>query len=141
MSPQPNPNINESLLTFPSPMICSKTTMIMISLGQMKQSNCRSSCPEVFCKKCVFRNFEKFTGKHLYQRLFFNKVAGLACNFMKKESLAQVAASIIDVEVSGMTKYSTYTWHLIQALESASPASCKTPATSIDFVHLNNQPR
>ena len=99
MSPQTNPNINESLLTFPSPMICSNTTMIMISLGQMKQSNCRSSCPEVFCKKGVLRNFEKFTGKHLYQRLFFNKVAGLACNFMKKESLAQVAASIIDAEV------------------------------------------
>ena len=33
--------------------------------------------PEVFCKKSVLRNFEKFTGKHLYQRLFFNKVAGL----------------------------------------------------------------
>ena len=43
-----------------------------------------SSCPEVFCKKGVLRNFAKFTGKHLYQRLFFNKVAGLACNFIKK---------------------------------------------------------
>ena len=35
----------------------------------------RSSRPEVFCKKSVFRNFTKFTGKHLYQSLFFNKVA------------------------------------------------------------------
>ena len=33
----------------------------------------------------VLRNFTKFTGKHLYQRLFFNKVAGLA--------LAQVFSS------------------------------------------------
>ena len=33
--------------------------------------------PEVFCKKVVLRNFEKFTGKHLCQSLFFNKVAGL----------------------------------------------------------------
>ena len=28
-------------------------------------------------RKCVLRNFAKFTGKHLYEILFFNKVAGL----------------------------------------------------------------
>ena len=28
-------------------------------------------------KKSVLRNFAKFTGKHLRQRLFFNKVAAL----------------------------------------------------------------
>ena len=44
--------------------------------------------PEVFCKKDVLRNFAKFTGKHLCQSLFFNKVAGR--NFMEKETLAQV---------------------------------------------------
>ena len=38
----------------------------------------RSSRPEVLCKKGVLRNFTKFTGKHLCQNLFFNKVAGLA---------------------------------------------------------------
>ena len=48
----------------------------------------RSSCPEVFCKKGVLRNFANFTGKHLYQSLFLNKVA--ACNFIKKQGLAQV---------------------------------------------------
>ena len=37
-----------------------------------------------------FRNFAKFTGKHLCQSLFFNKVAGQACNFIKKETPAQV---------------------------------------------------
>ena len=37
----------------------------------------RSSRREVFCKKGVLRNFTKFTGKHLFQSLFFNKVAGL----------------------------------------------------------------
>ena len=40
-------------------------------------SLCRSSHLELFCKKGVLRNFAKFTGKHLCQRLFFNKVAGL----------------------------------------------------------------
>ena len=46
----------------------------------------RSSRPDVFCKKRVLKNFAKFTGKHLCQSLFF-KVAGGACNFIKKESL------------------------------------------------------
>ena len=41
--------------------------------------------PEVFYKKGVFRNFTKFTGKHLCQSLFFNKVAGLrAATLLKK---------------------------------------------------------
>ena len=31
-------------------------------------------------------------------------------------------------------KYSTYTWDLVRALESASPTSCKTPATFIDSI-------
>ena len=49
----------------------------------------RGSRPEVFCKKGILRNFAKFTGKHLCESLF-NKVAGAACNFIKKETLAQV---------------------------------------------------
>ena len=36
-------------------------------------SKFRSSRPEVLCKKGVLRNFTKFTGKHLYQSLFFKK--------------------------------------------------------------------
>ena len=37
----------------------------------------RSSRPEGFCKKGVLTNFAKFTGKHLWESFFFNKVAGL----------------------------------------------------------------
>ena len=52
----------------------------------------------MFCRKGVLRNFAKFTGKHLCQVLFLNKVAGV-------RSLAQVffyrtppvAASEIDI--------------------------------------------
>ena len=47
---------------------------------------CRSSSPEVFCENGVLRHFAKFTGKHLCQSLFFNKVAGHKCfpeNFSK----------------------------------------------------------
>ena len=56
-------------------------------------STARSSHPEVFCKKGVLSNFIKFTGKHLCQGLFLNKVAGLrpqTCNFIKKKTLTQV---------------------------------------------------
>ena len=35
-------------------------------------------------KKLFFRNFAKFTGKHLCQNLFFNKVAGLPASLLKK---------------------------------------------------------
>ena len=36
--------------------------------------NIRSSCPEVFCKKDVLRNFAKFTVKHLCQISFLIKL-------------------------------------------------------------------
>ena len=37
----------------------------------------RSSHRRCSVRKCVLTNFTKFTGKHLYQSLFFKKVAGL----------------------------------------------------------------
>ena len=46
--------------------------------------------PGGVCKKGVLRNFAKFRGKHLSRKLFFKKVAGLACNCIKKESLTQM---------------------------------------------------
>ena len=46
-----------------------------------------SSRPEVFCKKGVIENFAKFTGKHLCQSLFFNKVAGFRPATLLKERL------------------------------------------------------
>ena len=47
----------------------------------------RNSRQEVFCKKGVLRNFAKFTGKHLCQSLFFNKVAGLRPATLLKKRL------------------------------------------------------
>ena len=47
----------------------------------------RSSRLDVFCKKCVLRNFAKFTGKHLCQSVFFNKVAGLRPASLLKKKL------------------------------------------------------
>ena len=55
----------------------------------------------------VLKNFKKFTGKHLYQSLIFNKVAG-PCNFIKKEALAQV----FSCEFCEIFKNTFFTEHL-----------------------------
>ena len=50
---------------------------------------CRSSHQRCSIKESVLKNIKNFTGKHLCRSLFFNKVAGLVCNFIKKEALPQ----------------------------------------------------
>ena len=45
-------------------------------MDDLSKRRAESSCPDVFCKKGVIRNFTKFTGKHLCQNLLFNKVTG-----------------------------------------------------------------
>ena len=52
--------------------------MKKLTCNEVRDVKLRSSCPEVFHKKAVLRNFAKFTGKYLCQRLFFNTVAGQA---------------------------------------------------------------
>ena len=54
----------------------------------MHQTKVRSSHQRSM-KKGILRNFVKFTGKHLCQSLFFNKVAK-ACSLIKEDTLAQV---------------------------------------------------
>ena len=50
----------------------------------------RSSHQRCFIKKSVLRNFTKFAGKHLYQSLFFNKVAGLRPATLLRKSLLYI---------------------------------------------------
>ena len=52
--------------------------------------NVKMNRPEVFCKKSVITNFTKFTRKHLWQSLFFNKVAGLGLFLNKIAGLRPV---------------------------------------------------
>ena len=58
----------------------------------------------MFCKNDVLRNFTRFTGKHLCQSLFFNKV-----NFIKKETLAQVFFCEF-CEISKNTFFKEHLW-------------------------------
>ena len=41
-------------------------------------------------KKAALKNFTKLTGKHLCWSPFFNKAAGLTCNFLEKETPKKV---------------------------------------------------
>ena len=69
----------------------------------------RSSHRACSVRKNVLRNFAKFTGKHLCQSLFFNKVGKpQACNFVKKETLAQV----FSCEFCEISKNSFFAEHL-----------------------------
>ena len=43
--------------------------------------------PDVFCKNGVLKNFATFTGKHLFQSLFLNKVPGLRPATLLKKRL------------------------------------------------------
>ena len=53
----------------------------------MKSS--KRSRPVVFCKKCVLKNFAKFTGKHLWQSFSFNKFAGVMPATLLKKRVCQ----------------------------------------------------
>ena len=63
--------------------VCTMFCSTILSIIQ----TCRRSRPEVLCIKGVLRNFTKFTGKHLCQSLFFNKIAN---PMPKKETLAHM---------------------------------------------------
>ena len=46
--------------------------------------------PEVFWKKGGLRNFAEFTGKHMCQSLFFNKVVGIRPASLLRKTRAQM---------------------------------------------------
>ena len=68
--------------TFTFFLIISTTTVnisdVCFGFKLKRPQRIRSSHQSCFIIKGVLRNFAKFTGKHLCQSLFFNKVAGLS---------------------------------------------------------------
>ena len=79
----------------------------------------RSSQQRCSMEKGVLRNFSKFRGKHLCQSLFFNKVTDLGCNFIKKETLAQVFCC----DFWEISKNNVFTEHI-----------CATPSGSLTMI-------
>ena len=76
-------------------------TLILI-----KFSSDNENVPEAVVQRCplrkgILRNFTKFTGKHLYQSLFFNKVAGmrLLLVFLQKLHICRKIDSILFINL------------------------------------------
>ena len=59
-------------------------------------------------KKGVLRNFAKFIGKHLCQSLFFDSYRPQTCNFIKKETQAQVLSC--ECEIYKNTFFTEHFW-------------------------------
>ena len=67
-------------------LFCTKFSFLFFLLTVLF-NNLQNSHQRCSMKKGVLRNFTKFTGKHLCQRLLFNKVAGLRPATLLKMSL------------------------------------------------------
>ena len=68
----------------------------------------RNSHRRCSVKKGVFRNFAKFIGKHLRQRLFFNKVAGLRPATLLKKNLWHRCFPVSFCEISKNTFFTDH---------------------------------
>ena len=58
--------------------IIAELLMYLQRLMSYQPSSIQKQPPNVFCKKDVLKNLANITGKHLCQRLFFDKVADKA---------------------------------------------------------------
>ena len=77
----------------------------------------------MFYKKGVLRNFTKFTGKHLCQSLFFNKVAGLRPASLSKKRLWHRCFPVL-CEIS---KNTVFTEHL----QTTASVKCSLSKTKV----------
>ena len=95
----------------PKHFLLNKNSRLKSSLlvGIMKRVKYRSSHQRCSVKKGVLRKFSKFTGKHLCQSHFLNKVTALRPEILfKKETLTQV----FSCEFCIISKNTFFTEHL-----------------------------
>ena len=70
----------------------------------------------VLCKEGVFRNFAKFTGKHLRQSLFLNKVAGLRPATLLKKRIWGRCFPVNFLKFLWTSFHIEHLWWLLQTL-------------------------
>ena len=72
-----------------------------------------------FVKKSVFRNFTKFTRKHLCQSLFFNKVEGLRPATLLKKKLWHRCFPVNFVKFLRTPFFAEHLWWLLLEIANA----------------------
>ena len=70
----------------PDEFCISELVSVFLDICQSSEVE-QNQLQEVFCKKDVLKNLAKFTGKQLWQSLFFNKIAGLMPTTLLKKRL------------------------------------------------------
>ena len=75
------------ILTISIVSVVSDEIICIFHVNQRNQSSHRSNHQRCFIRKGVLRNFTKFLGKHLFQSVFFNKVAALKPATLSKKRL------------------------------------------------------
>ena len=79
---------------------------------QIPKTVFRSSHQRCYVRKGVLRNFTKFTGKHLYQSIFFNKVGGLRHAKHAKQAILWSTPSTLFYEVRQTPHSMKHTKHV-----------------------------
>ena len=95
----------------------------------LKNITHRNSHQRCSVRKSVIRSFAKFTGKHLCQSLFFNKVAGLRPANLFKKRLTQVFSRNLCAAASTLISVTLHDFHgiaVITLLLVPSPLSTPT---------------
>ena len=102
-----------------SPYLNNLLHAVAISRNVQRSMNHESSHPDVFCKKSVLKNFPKFTGKYLYQSLFFNAVAGLSLQLILKKALLLVLSCELCKFFMNIYLHRTPPWLLLEPHDSS----------------------
>ena len=90
----------------------------------------RSSGPEVFYKEGLLRDFPKFTGKHLYQSLFFNKIAQVFFSEFCQISKSNFFHRTPLVAASALRRLSFHLRHKMDKYWSRCPSRFKSRSTT-----------
>ena len=111
----------------------SKYDQIMNKIIKLWLASLKSSHRRCSVRKGVLRNFAIFTGKHLYQSLFFNKVAGLRSATLLKTRLWRRCFSVTFAKF--LSLQSTSGWLLLNSGNHLSSYLCNSAIATTPKLH------